>query len=253
MGTCENYDSNKLCIDDSDMNDPEWGFGDSYPDPVFEKGGDCSLDSSPSFYYKGHEACQGNVECEYPACIIDTDCGSDKWLNSKYCNSNNVYQVMRNFTCVEGNTYEASCLQEDEAILLEECGENQACNEGICIDIECGTKQDCGNDDYLGKYCTNNGIYNDYRTWTCENPGTALSECTYTDATEFTESCDLSLQVCVYGECISKENYILGTFDDGDEEKQIVFYQQSDETFYIKLPKNTEIRNTSLNVGGGLE
>ncbi|MFH1642722.1 MAG: hypothetical protein ABIC04_07550, partial [Nanoarchaeota archaeon] len=52
-------------------------------------------------------------------------------------------------------------------------------------------------------------------------------------------------------ECGGKTCYVLDAFTDGDKEKHITFEHQGSETFYIKLPKNIEIVDTSLTIRGG--
>ena len=93
-------------------------------------------------------------------------------------------------------------------------------------------------------------VYNDYRTWTCENSGSALSECTYSDRTDYISSCTND-QICVYGECLNKSFYIQGTFTDGDEEKDLKYNVAGNKTFHISLPKHSEIRNATIKVEGG--
>jgi len=252
LGTCL-HASDLICVEDSDSSDPDWyNSGDSYPDPKFEQGGTCDTDTIPNPLYKDHEVCEGNIGCDYPICTADSDCGINEWVGDYYCINNTVYHNYRNHSCIYAGTYNSDCVYSDVPLLMENCTASQECYDGQCIDIACYAEQDCGNDGYLGAYCTETGIYNDYRDWTCNAPGTSFASCTHVDTTEYITSCNTD-QICVYGECVDKNFYILGTFEDGSTEKEIKYLVAGNETVYIHLPKHSEIRNATVNVMGGVE
>ena len=144
------------------------------------------------------------------------------------------------------------CGSNDTEILMETCTSAQECYDGACIDIRCFNDTNCGTDSYLGRYCTDSGIYDDYRKHICNNPGTAQATCSFTDRKDYIETCTND-QICVYGECLDKDFYILGTFMDGDIDKRLVYMVPGTETFYIHIPKYAEIRNATLKVRGGVE
>lgn len=241
----------KVCIEDSDKENPVWGEGDSFPDPIFESGGTCETTSSPLFKYKTHEVCQGNVPCSYPSCIADLDCGETAWTGQKYCQNNAVHLDKQTFMCNNQGTMEAACSSKQEPILLQECTSDEECYEGSCIPIKCTADANCGLETTLNYYCTNNGAYKTQRTFACENKGTALAKCIQEDKEMFIQMCDTVNQICVLGQCIDKENNILGIFGDGNEKQSFVFYDAGKNITHIALPKNVQIKKSTMTIKGG--
>jgi len=250
MGTCEKG-TDYLCIEDSNITDPRWGVDDNFPDPVFEKGGECTTDKAPIYWYKNHEICQGNIPCMYPVCMASSDCGAPHWVGEKYCTVNDVYLNLRNYSCSNPGNYNASCAHTDVPILLENCNSEEECHLGNCVPIICFNDTQCGVQYDVGKYCTGLGVYNKHREFECTNPGTALSECNVIDTEEFIETCDAVDQNCMYGQCINKSHYIVGEFEDGKQIANLTFYEGGEQTAYILIPKDIDIISTHLKVRGG--
>jgi hypothetical protein len=251
VGTCLNQNLDKICVEDSDVNDPTWGVDDDYPDPVFEKGGTCEIDFSPIYKYKDHETCQGGVNCIYPACLENIECGTPQWIGDKYCDNNAVHLVLREFTCEAAGTLDAYCDNADTPTLLEACNGLQECYQGHCVDIQCNEDSDCGDNYFIGKYCTDEGVFDNFRTYTCANAGTAQSSCEVTDDPKFVEICDLENEICLYGNCVDKDNYLVNQFSDGNPFANYIFYQAGVEIKSITLPKNADVVSTSVKVRGG--
>lgn len=249
IGFCT--DTTKVCIEDSDKEDPVWGEGDSFPDPIFEQGGSCEITITPLFKYKDHEVCQGNIPCNYPSCITDLDCGETAWAGEKYCQNNAVYLNKQSFTCNDAGTMEALCSSKQEPMLLQQCNADEECYEGSCTPIKCTSDADCGDETTLNYYCTNNGAYQTQRTFTCENKGTALAACLQEDKEVFMQMCDVINEICVLGQCIDKENNILGIFGDGNEKQSFVFYDAGKNITHITLPKNVQIKKSTMTIKGG--
>jgi subtilisin family serine protease len=62
------------------------------------------------------------------------------------------------------------------------------CDSGTCI--ACTSASHCGTDGYTGSpYCSNNDVYQNYRTYSCNNPGTALAYCSSTDTGRPKQDC----------------------------------------------------------------
>ena len=56
--------------------------------------------------------------------------------------------------------------------------------------IECYQNLDCGTNGYTGNpFCQDEDVWQDYRTYTCNNPGTTDSDCSYSIAPKLKESC----------------------------------------------------------------
>lgn len=71
-----------------------------------------------------------------------------------------------------------------------------------CSSIRCSSNQECGIDGLIGSnFCQGNGVYKNYNTFICSNPGTTSSSCSNSIASRLVSSC-LSGQVCSSGNCI---------------------------------------------------
>ena len=66
--------------------------------------------------------------------------------------------------------------------------------------VECTSNADCGTDGYInGDYCYEGDVYRDYRTYTCNNPGTQDAYCSHEDTGVKQEDCDYG---CEDGVCL---------------------------------------------------
>jgi len=64
----------------------------------------------------------------------------------------------------------------------------------------CNLNSDCGTDGFIGNdYCSLNNVWDTYRTYTCNNPGTATSSCSYTENNQTKEVCTAG---CNLGACL---------------------------------------------------
>jgi len=104
----------------------------------------------------------------------------------KACVGNNVYWFDSCNT--QGNQYEA-------------CTSNQTCCNGACVNIACSTNSDCGTDGLVGNpFCQSGDVYKNFRTYTCNNPGTTSATCTHSDVAELQNTCTGN-QTCTSGSC----------------------------------------------------
>ena len=75
--------------------------------------------------------------------------------------------------------------------------------------IACSTDTQCGTNSLTGSpFCQNGNIYQNYRTYTCNNPGTASSLCSNSIVTQLQTTCTGS-QTCTNGSCTNSctQNY----------------------------------------------
>ena len=74
----------------------------------------------------------------------------------------------------------------------------------------CYTDSDCGGNGYIHEFCQDHDVYGTYRTYQCENPGTASAFCTSSDNTNLKEECGDSF--CAYGDnyCL-EDNAVMDT------------------------------------------
>ena len=63
-------------------------------------------------------------------CYSNSDCGTDDWIGSDYCNANDVWNTYRTYTCNNPATPLASCSYSDNDQLKDAC--TDTCESGIC-------------------------------------------------------------------------------------------------------------------------
>ncbi|MBW3002960.1 VCBS repeat-containing protein [Candidatus Woesearchaeota archaeon] len=86
---------------------------------------------------KRHD-CEGDCydgQCQLPvACSKNSDCGTDSWLGSEFCNTDEVWDTWREYTCNDPGNSSASCTYLDTKKKKEDC-------PGTCVNGECITHQ----------------------------------------------------------------------------------------------------------------
>ena len=146
---------------------------------------------------------EGEEEIEGTFCSINSDCGTDDWVNlTEICaeDSKSVLQYKKIFTCALG-----FCTSTTEQYTKETCAEGTICFEGRCIEeqISCtnGTIElDCGVDGFVGvKRCATGiaRIVQDYRTYSCID-----SFCSESTGETTIQDCEVG-EECFEGECFT--------------------------------------------------
>jgi len=95
-------------------------------------------------------------------CLADSDCGTDGFIGSVFCNLDDVWQNYKTFTCESSGTA-SYCSQTTTPMLITACSDT--CADGACISVTCDDDSDCDDS-------------NTYTLDTCVLPGTAGSYCT---------------------------------------------------------------------------
>ncbi len=120
---------------------------------------------------------------------LKEDCGEDyceAW-GSNYCKNDDVYRkrTCHKQGCATGSCFDTPSTEEE---LVKTC--EYGCSDSECIVPSCTQDSDCGTDGLTGGlFCSANDVYQDYRTYTCNNPGTAYSYCSHTDTPQLQEDC----------------------------------------------------------------
>ena len=157
-------------------------------------------------------SCSSSQVCSAGACIAgsiacsnNTVCGSTGYgSNPLFCQGNSIYRNSTTATCVNPGTTASYCtLASTNAIFQSNCANNQTCTgAGVCINnaigsIACSSDSQCGATGYTGPLtCQGNGVYRNYTTNSCVNPGTVNSYCAPSStANQFQYSCN-SGQIC---------------------------------------------------------
>ena len=144
-------------------------------------------------------------ECDGKACSSDNNDDACCNVNNK-CVYNNVCYLNNHKDDVTGNGKKEQCVNGMWKEIL--CEANLDCDDGnkytqdTCVspgtyesyckheNIACFDKTDCPEDGYVeGNICSNDDVYQAYRTYECKNPATVQSYCGYTDDLTLIEDC----------------------------------------------------------------
>ncbi|MBR9703884.1 hypothetical protein GOV12_00595 [Candidatus Pacearchaeota archaeon] len=83
-------------------------------------------------------------------------------------------------------------------------------------EITCTQNSDCGEDSLIGdKFCKNENVFQEFVTYTCNNPGTISSSCSDSKEDRLQDDCS-DVQKCDNGECKNIEICDDGIDNDGD-------------------------------------
>ncbi len=148
---------------------------------------------------------QTNAYCSYTESPqLQKDCGEDSYSSwgNNYCKGSYLYHFRTHYDrgCSVGSCFEIPYMEER---LVEICP--YGCDNGACI-IQCQYNSDCGTDGWLNQYyCSGDNVWDLWRAYTCNNPGTKDSYCSHTDTAQQKEVCDRG---CDNGECIGLSEQI---------------------------------------------
>ncbi|MBI2054280.1 MAG: isopeptide-forming domain-containing fimbrial protein [Candidatus Staskawiczbacteria bacterium] len=154
------------------------------------------------YYVIYGEIVQGSGLCS-SACSTNANCGTNGFIGDPFCQSNNVYQNYKTYTCNNPGTANSTCSDSTAPKLKQTCGNNQTCSNGICVDINiaCNSNSDCGTNGFTGNpYCQDGNVYQNFKTYTCRNPGMANSACSDSSAPQLKITCSGN-QTCSNGSC----------------------------------------------------
>ncbi len=189
---------------------------------------ECVADSTPQFVESCDYGC-ANGAC-LPQCTLNplnlSNCGSESY-SANFCILNNVTRTHQMPTCSLLGTCGFDIINETVAVCaygcldgncLPRCTKNSDCDdlngstEDICLypntlnstcvhnPIICSSNSDCGTDGYVGNaFCSLNGSYQNYTTFTCNNAGTSSSVCSNSTNTRLLQQCAGS---CTNGLCV---------------------------------------------------
>ncbi len=137
-------------------------------------------------------------------CPWGTNLGNDvgKKIGDRYCDG-------QSSACNGVFKWEAWNIKQD-CTNTEYCEGQESPTELFCKEIACSGKSDCGTDGFINEpFCKNNDVWDKWRTWTCNNPGTKSSSCSASSTDKLREDCRES---CQNGACVET----VCTDNDGD-------------------------------------
>lgn len=72
-----------------------------------------------------------NGQCQQIICSKDSDCGTDHFIDGKFCKDGSVYQNFIDYECKNPGTVNSICSNDIIKKLIEDCG-NKGCDDGKC-------------------------------------------------------------------------------------------------------------------------
>lgn len=147
------------------------------------------------------------------ACNANSDCGTNGYIGSNFCNSNgDVYRTFRTWTCNNAGTSSSTCAASDADQLQLDCSNSQTCNNGSCVNTipsqngVCSSNSNCGPNGFTGNsFCQDGDVYRNFTAYNCNNPGTAQSFCSSANSRQLIQECGTN-QTCHNGSCVAAED-----------------------------------------------
>ena len=138
--------------------------------------------------------------------------------------------------------------------IFQQCASNQICQNAQCVNITCSFNSECGANGFTGSpFCQNNNVYQNYRTYTCANPGTASSSCSNSTSAQLKSNCTGN-QTCSNGSCGSSCTYHsyqqcsgnnLYWFDSCGTQQDLIQYCQNGCQNNACIQQNVTVQTTS--------
>ena len=148
-----------------------------------------------------NQICQ-KAQCLNIACSTNANCGTNGYIGDPYCQGNSLYRNYKTYICNNPGTINSSCTSEITSF-FNACAVNQTCSNGSClnVNITCSSNSQCGTNGFTGDpYCQGNSVYQNYKTYNCNNPGTANSSCSQSTTSQLKQDCTGN-QICSNGFC----------------------------------------------------
>jgi len=170
-------------------------------------------------------------------CLSNSDCGTDAFVGDNFCQSGNVFQNFLTYTCNDPGTISSYCSNSTVSQLNQTCNANQICSDGACANVSCfnnsqcddinihtedkctnpGTitsscsyttilclnNGECGTNGFIGNlFCQNGSVFQNFLTFTCNNPGAGNSYCSNSTIDLLNKTCTYA-QTCSNGQCVN--------------------------------------------------
>ncbi len=98
----------------------------------------------------------GISSCRTIVCSQKSECGTDGWLDERFCMDNNVWDKWRIWTCNNAGTKSSSCSFSNPGKLRVDCQES--CQDGSCVVTLCTDNDGDGYGTQISSQCPKPGI-----------------------------------------------------------------------------------------------
>ncbi len=164
-----------------------------------------NVTATPSCTANSTKQCSGNAVYWYNSCgtkgSLFQQCTSTQTCTNAQCVNNCTPNTAKQ--CVGNAVYNFNSCGV-QGTLYQQCTSNQICQNAQCVNIACSSNTDCGANAYTGSpFCQGNSVYQNYITYTCNNPGTASSSCSNSTAAQKKNDCTAN-QTCSNGACVNQ-------------------------------------------------
>lgn len=151
-------------------------------------------------------------------CYSNSQCGSDGFSGSQFCQNGNVSRNYFTYTCQNPGTTDSKCVNSSSTQVQTICAGNQSCSNGGCVastqsdqntsgTVTCYSNANCGASGFIGNnFCQANSVYRNSINYTCQNPGTANSRCINSTSPQLQQNCGAN-QACYGGSCLALTQY----------------------------------------------
>ncbi len=134
------------------------------------------------------------------ACYKNSDCGTDTVLNN-YCSGSAVKQDVKVYQCLNAGTANSSCTNSTQTNTLQTCTASQVCENAQCKNVACFSNSDCGVNGLIGnKFCKTGDVFQQFKTYACNNAGTSSASCSNSVADNLVKDCSAN-ELCSNGDC----------------------------------------------------
>jgi len=202
-----------------DLDNCIYNYNPYQEDSDFDLIGDACDDNGIIGRSSGYSGSSGNDDSE---CNSNSDCGTDGFIGIRVCADKNVTQVYKSFSCVNPGKITSKCESLTEIRVLEtctdycssgecktftceidlDCEDSNSSTEDVCVnastsnsrcehrDIGCKSDLDCGTNIFFGtSSCSNNDLFQEFKTFSCSNPGTSSSSCSFNISNLLKQDC----------------------------------------------------------------
>ncbi|MFH1710718.1 MAG: hypothetical protein ABH840_00230 [Nanoarchaeota archaeon] len=134
-------------------------------------------------------------------CKDDSECSGTEVINN-YCVGKEVWNNVSSGTCLNPGTISSSCSLNYNQFFNQTCSD--VCVDGKCENYKCKNDLECGSNGFGSNFCSQDDVFKNYFSFTCNNANTALSFCSNNTEKQLVEDCGDD-SYSEYG-----ENYCIG-------------------------------------------